>query len=535
MRQHRLAVRNFRGTPERSVAFAERGVTVVEGPNESGKSSLAEALDLLLGYQAHSKAQAVRRVQPAGEDVGSEVTAELSCGPYRFTYSKRFNREHATTLTIHEPEPEQLTGGAAHDRVAALLAEHVDEALWRALRIVQDVPLEQADLSAQSSLAAALESLAGPAVFYLALPNVLFADALRALADLGMPAGSRLVIEKPFGTSAADARALNELIGEVVAEDAVFRIDHFLAKQTVLNLLGLRFANRVFEPVWNSVHVERVDIVWDETLGLEGRAGYYDRAGALRDMVQNHLLQLLSLVAMEPPTDLGERALRDRKVDVLHAVRSLSGREVVEGSRRGRYAAGRIGDRELPDYVAEPGVDPARCTETYAEVTLFVDNWRWSGVPFRLRSGKALAAGRREIVLHFRPVPHLPFAGGAAPDVLRLSLDPDAIALAVNLNGAGEPFDLEREELAVDLARRLRVVAAYWGRRTAEAAGAGQSASSQPGAVSLPGIVVQGLNHGLHVVRQRCIELQHGSGRRVLQGQCTGVQCLAAEVLQRVT
>ena len=243
------------------------------------------------------------------------------------------------------------------------------------------------------------------------------------------------------------------LIGEVVREDAVFRIDHFLAEQTVLNLLGLRFANRVFEPVWNSLHVERVDIVWDETVGLEGRAGYYDHAGALRDMVQNHLLQLLSLVAMEPPTHLGERALRDRKVDVLRAVRTPSWEEIVRGTRRGRYVAGHIGDRELPDYAAEPGVDAGRRTETYAAVTLFVDNWRWSGVPFRLRSGKALGADRREIVLHFRPVPHLPFASGAEPDVLQLTLDPDAIALAVNLNGAGDPFVLKREELALDLAR----------------------------------------------------------------------------------
>jgi len=156
------------------------------------------------------------------------------------------------------------------------------------------------------------------------------------------------------------------LIGEVVSEDAVFRIDHFLAEQTVLNLLGLRFANRVFEPVWNSLHVERVDIVWDETVGLEERAGYYDHAGALRDMVQNHLLQLLSLVAMEPPTHLGERALRDRKVDVLRAVRTPSWEEIVRGTRRGRYVAGHIGDRELPDYAAEPGVDAGRRTETYA-------------------------------------------------------------------------------------------------------------------------------------------------------------------------
>lgn len=164
MRLHRLTLRSFRGVAERTVTFAERGITIVEGPNEAGKSSLAEALDLLLGYQAHSRAQAVRRVQPVGVDVGSEVAAELTCGPYRLTYAKRFHREHRTTLEIHEPERAACAGGEAHDRMQALLAEHVDEALWRALRVHQGVPLEQADLSAQTSLAAALDTAAGARV-----------------------------------------------------------------------------------------------------------------------------------------------------------------------------------------------------------------------------------------------------------------------------------------------------------------------------------------------------------------------------------
>jgi len=307
------------------------------------------------------------------------------------------------------------------------------------------------DVTDPGSLSAAVHDAGGPVVIYLALPNTLFADTLAALAQRDLPAGSRLVVEKPFGRDLADARQLNLFIRDVLPEDAVFRVDHFLAKQTVLNLLGLRFANRIFEPVWNALHIERVDVVWDETLGLEGRAGYYDTAGALRDMLQNHLLQLLCLIAMEPPTSLHERDLRDRKVALLRSVRSPVEEDVARASRRARYTAGRIGGRELPDYVDEPGVDPARDTETYAEMAFFVDNWRWSGVPFRLRSGKALGRDRREVVVHFKQVPHLPFAGGAEPDVLRLTLDPDSIAIAINLNGAGDPFDLEREELAVDL------------------------------------------------------------------------------------
>ncbi len=339
----------------------------------------------------------------------------------------------------------------AADRLDAHAA-HIPEDARRSL--IGRLSYVHADVTDGRSVARLMEPLSGPVVVYLALPNALFASTLRALADANLAQGSRIVVEKPFGTDRTDARALNELIEDTLSEDMVFRVDHFLAKQTVLNILGLRFANRIFEPIWNSTHVERVDIVWDETLGLEGRAGYYDKAGALRDAVQNHLLQLLSFIAMEPPTDLSERALRDRKADLLRAVRSPSELDVIDLSRRGRYVAGRVGDRGFVDYIDEPGVDPQRQTETYAEVTLFVDNWRWSGVPFRLRSGKALPEERREIVMRFRPVPHLPFVGDAEPNVLRLTMNPDAIALGINLNGAGDPFDLERDALATDLTRR---------------------------------------------------------------------------------
>lgn len=326
-----------------------------------------------------------------------------------------------------------------------LHAPDIDEDVQR--RLCANLRYQRGDVTDPDSLAPIIAQAAGPLVVYLALPHTLFADTLHGLAEVGVPQGSRLVIEKPFGTGLQDARQLNEFVHSAFPEDAVFRIDHFLAKQTVLNILGLRFANRVFEPVWNALHVEQIDIVWDETLGLEGRAGYYDAAGALRDMVQNHLLQLLALVAMEPPTSLDERALRDRKVDLLRAVRTPSRAELTGGSRRARYTAGRT----HPAYVDEPGVDPARRTETYAELTLAVDNWRWSGVPFRLRSGKALGRDRREIVVRFRPVPHLPFADETEPDVLRLTFDPDSISLAINLNGAGEWFDLEREQLTARL------------------------------------------------------------------------------------
>jgi glucose-6-phosphate 1-dehydrogenase len=193
----------------------------------------------------------------------------------------------------------------------------------------------------------------------------------------------------------------------------------------------------VLEPLWNSTHIASVDIVWDESLALEGRAGYYDGVGALKDMVQNHLLQLLCLIAMEPPVSLGERDLRNRKVDVLRSVRPLTADDATRSSRRARYTGGRIGDREVPAYVAEKGVDPSLDTETFAEVTLEVDNWRWLGTTFRLRTGKALARDRQEVLVRFRDVPHLPSGVTVvpAPNVLRFGLEPESLTL--DLTGVG--------------------------------------------------------------------------------------------------
>lgn len=320
--------------------------------------------------------------------------------------------------------------------------------------VLKQIDYVVADVTDPAAVAASIRGLPTPIAFYLALPPSLFAPTIKALAQAGIPPQSRLVLEKPFGSNESSARELNRLLAEVATEDSVFRVDHFLAKQTVQNVLGLRFANRIFEPLWNAQHIQSVDIVWDETVTLEGRAGYYDHAGALRDMLQNHLLQLLCLVAMEPPYTLTPRDLRDRKVDVLRAVRALTPDEVRRHTTRARYTAGSIGDRVVPDYIAEPGVDPARETETYAAMTCWIDNWRWAGVPFRLRSGKALGVRRSHIAVRFRDVPHLVFGQHEepAPNVLRLTIDPDRIELSMNLNGAGDPFDLEPACLDTDLA-----------------------------------------------------------------------------------
>ncbi len=291
---------------------------------------------------------------------------------------------------------------------------------------------------------AALVAGGRPVAVYLALPPTVAPTAVAALRSAGLAPESRVVLEKPFGEDLEGARALNRQLAELLDERHVFRVDHFLAMTTVQNVLGTRLANRVLEPIWNSAHIEEIEIVWDESLALEGRAGYYDHVGALKDMVQNHLLQLLCLVAMEPPISLGERDLRDRKVDVLRSIRPFEEATVATGTRRARYRAGRLRDRDVPAYVDEEGVTPAHGTETFAEVTLELDSWRWSGTSFRLRTGKALGRDRKEVVVRFRPVPNLPFgsAPGSAPNRLHFGLDPEGLSLELTGSGPGPPLNL---------------------------------------------------------------------------------------------
>ncbi|MCI2420589.1 glucose-6-phosphate dehydrogenase [Saccharopolyspora sp. K220] len=340
----------------------------------------------------------------------------------------------------------QLTGADRSDWddarfrswAAAQLDRHADA--WSAdtrQAVAAAARFSRADVTDPAAVASAVAG-DGPVAVYLALPPALFSPAVAALDRVGLPPGSRIVLEKPFGEDLDGAVELNRLLADLVPEDAVFRVDHFLAMTTVENVLGSRLANRVLEPLWNSAHIAEVEIVWDEHLALEGRAGYYDSAGALKDMVQNHLLQLLCLVAMEPPISLGERDLRDRKVDVLRSVRPLTDEDVRHRTRRARYLAGRIDDHDVPAYVDEHGVDPDRRTETFAEVELELDSWRWSGTNFRLRSGKALGGDRKEVAVHFRPVPHLPFghSGEALPNALRFGLDPESLTLDVMGTGS---------------------------------------------------------------------------------------------------
>ena len=319
--------------------------------------------------------------------------------------------------------------------------------------IVKHTAYLQTDLFDESAVRSLVEHCGdGPLVIFFALPPQVTLKVCDLLQHVDLPDTTRLALEKPFGTDLASAVGLNALLHRIVGEEDIFRIDHFLGVATVFNLVGLRFANRLLGPVWNAEHIERVEIVYDEDLALEGRAGYYDGAGALRDMLQSHLLQMMSLFAMESIATLDPQEMRDQKVQVLRATRVWGG-SPKRSSRRARYTAGSIGPRTVPDYAGEDGVDPRRNTETLAQVTFEVRNNRWAGVPFVLRSGKALGSPRKQIVVHLRDVPHLPtgFVGTSGGDRLVIDLKPGAVSLTLTMNAEGDPLDLEQKTLTASL------------------------------------------------------------------------------------
>lgn len=346
-------------------------------------------------------------------------------------------------------------------------SDDLDDDAWRAIvqksfstvdaagatveKLLKETRYVKADATSADDLKALLGESTGVPALYFALPPAVTAKACDALGTFPLPDGLTLALEKPFGTDRESAIRLNATLARLVPEDRIHRVDHFLGRSSVFNILGVRFANSILEPLWNGLHIDRVDVIYDETLALEGRARYYDGAGALMDMIQSHLLQVMAVLAMEPPSTLGEADLRDAKELVLRATR-LWGDDPVASSRRARYAAGEIDGKKLPAYADEAGVDPSRETETLAEVTLQIDTWRWKGVPFTLRSGKALGSRRREMVITFTPAQHIPtgLKGTMEPAKLRLLFAPDSMSLEVNINGSDDPFELERATLTAD-------------------------------------------------------------------------------------
>jgi glucose-6-phosphate 1-dehydrogenase len=276
----------------------------------------------------------------------------------------------------------------------------------------------------------------GNRVFYLAVSPKFFPEAIMQLGQAGMikdPDKTRLVIEKPFGRDLASCQELNKVVQKVCDERQVYRIDHYLGKETVQNLLVVRFANAIFEPLWNRQYVDHIQITVAESVGVEDRAGYYETAGALRDMLQNHLMQLFCLTAMEPPSQLEADALRNEKVKVIQATHLADTKDLKFSAVRAQYGSGWMKGKPVVGYREEPGVNPQSTTPTYVAMKFFVDNWRWQGVPFYLRTGKRMPKKVSEIAIQFRAVPYLLFksaAGQVSPNILTLRIQPnEGIAL----------------------------------------------------------------------------------------------------------
>jgi glucose-6-phosphate 1-dehydrogenase len=323
-----------------------------------------------------------------------------------------------------------------------------DEGVWEWLAgATRYIALDFADEEGEDRLAALLTELdeergtRGNRVYYLAIPPQAMATVVEAVGKRrGAEGWTRLIVEKPFGHDLESARALTALISRYFTEEEVFRIDHYLGKETVQNMLALRFANGIFEPIWNRQFIDHVQITVAETLGSEGRAGYYEQAGAIRDIFQNHMLQLVALTAMEPPIDFTAESVRNEKVKVLKAIHTPGPKHIV----RGQYGPGYSEGKEVPGYRQEEGVAPDSMTESYVAAKLFVDNWRWADTPFYVRTGKRLARRETTIAIQFQRAPHPPFEDAATeelkPNRLLVHVQPDegvSLAIAAKVPGQG--------------------------------------------------------------------------------------------------
>ncbi|HEX2024208.1 MAG TPA: glucose-6-phosphate dehydrogenase [Acidimicrobiales bacterium] len=377
---------------------------------------------------------ALRRLLPAGFSV---------VGVGRTPMHDEDFRERMRTL-VEE-------GGGGGDE-----AKHVWDAFRGGFRYVAG---DYGDAQTYADLGRVLDELdrergtAGNRLYYLATPPATFPVIVGGLGQAGLNrpphdgAFVRIVIEKPYGHDEASAAALDATVHESFEESQVYRIDHYLGKETVQNVMALRFANAIFEPVWNRRYVDHVQITVTEALGVGHRGGFYERAGALRDIVQNHVMQVLSLTLMEPPPTFDPNGIRDEKVKALRAVDIFTPEEVATEVVRGQYTRGWAQGAEVPGYRDEEGVDPHSLTETYVAMRLKVDNWRWAGVPVYVRTGKRLPKRVTEVAMQFKEVPHLPFAAsqteGLDPDLLVLRIQPDeGITLRFGAKVPGQAFQV---------------------------------------------------------------------------------------------
>jgi glucose-6-phosphate 1-dehydrogenase len=345
------------------------------------------------------------------------------------------------------------------ERYVSGAGQHLDEEAWGWLGSQMTYfPGDFDDASSFQALATKLKDIdrkrgtQGNVLFYLATPERFFGDVIEQLRDAGLTQDGgadsghwrRVIIEKPFGHDLASANALNERILKVLREDQIYRIDHFLGKETVQNIMAFRFANGLFEPIWNRDRIDHVQITVAETVGVERRGSFYEQTGAMRDMVPNHLFQLLAMVAMEPPTSFDAEAVRTRKAEVIEAIRPISPEDAV----RGQYGPGAVNSELARAYRDEPDVAPDSVTETFVAMKLSIDTWRWSGVPFYLRTGKHMGRRTTEIAIRFKSAPMAPFRGTGmdafGPDWLVLQIQPD--------EGISLQFDVKRPGPRVELA-----------------------------------------------------------------------------------
>jgi glucose-6-phosphate 1-dehydrogenase len=335
----------------------------------------------------------------------------------------------------------------------------IAERLLACVTAIEADPKEPASFDAVRGKLEELETARGTGgnrLFYLATPPNAFLPIARELGRTGMLKENgfwrRLVVEKPFGTDLASARALNAALLGLMDEHQIYRIDHYLGKETVQNILVLRFANGMFEPIWNRNHIDHIQITVDEKLGVGHRGSFYDATGALRDMVPNHLFQLLSLVAMEPPVKFDAHSVRSEKGEVLSAIQTQSQAEALQNSVRGQYLAGQIGDTAIEDYRKTEDVRPDSTTETYAALKLTIDNWRWAGVPFYLRTGKALGIKRTEIAIKFKQAPFAMFrdtpVDHLSQNYMIISTEPtEGVELQFNTKVPGPVFNIDGVEM----------------------------------------------------------------------------------------
>lgn len=347
----------------------------------------------------------------------------------------------------------ELVAQACHLRLNA--DDLSQEVLDRLLAHLHWVQLD-AEAPDYTALAQVLTGPARTRIYFLATPPRLFAPICQHLAQAGLVTPQcRLVLEKPLGRDLPSAREIESRVGAIFSEAQIFRIDHYLGKEAVQNLLALRFGNTLFEPLWRRDTISDVQITVAEQVGVEGRAGFYDHHGALRDMVQSHLLQLLCIFAMEPPISVDGDAVRNEKLKVLRALRPLSGELALKNSVRGQYRGGAIAGQAVPGYPEEAGVAAGSLTETFVALRAEIDDWRWAGVPFYLRTGKRMQERLAEIVVNFRPVPTNIFDGGRAPPPNRLviRLHPqDGVKLYVQAKKPGMEMRLKRVNLNLDFA-----------------------------------------------------------------------------------